>query len=255
MKFTPKPLTKTDDASRAKSTRSDWVKDVVGVVLFFTIAYFVLGWLGIAVAQWIPDRWEQKMAPAATLMTVNDDEVDLTRAQQIFDHLLDGEETRDLDYQLFVMNAPMPNAVAIPGGKVGVTPELLEIVTSDRGLAFVLAHELGHHEHRHPLRAMGRSLFLYTAAALVGDGSTLLSGALSISDSNFSRTQESAADDFALRLIHRKYGDTQGALELFKWMQENESEPAYQKYLGTHPLSKDRIATLERLAVELSNQE
>jgi len=252
MKFTPKPLTNTADISRGRVSASAVMKDVLSVALFLALSYVVLGWLGIAVAHWIPDRWEKKLAPVTSSILRDSDDLDLERAEGIFDRLLEGEVLRDLNYRLYAFRFPMPNAVAIPGGAVAVTPKLLEVVESERGLAFVLAHELGHHEHRHPLRALGRSLFLYAGAAMFGDAGTALQGALEVTECNFSREQERDADDFALRLVHRKYGGTDGALELFEWLVENENEPQYQKYFGTHPLSEDRIIDMKKLSLELS---
>src|SRR5690606_35172182 len=68
---------------------------------------------------------------------------------------------------LGVMASDELNALALPGGAIVVTRGLLDQV-DDAELAFVLAHELAHLEHRDNLRAIGRGLVLTVALSLVG---------------------------------------------------------------------------------------
>lgn len=256
MKFVPKQLVDTDDASRGKATPRTIAKDVLAVILFLIVAYVVLGWIGILVAEFIPDSWERKLGQishkeSVTLKPTNV----LYRAQVLLDRLREGESLRELDYRLIRLPIKGANAVAVPGGWIGVSPELAKQVATDIGLAFVLAHELGHHQYRHALRALGRSLLLYSAAALFGGNANFLTSALDISESRYSRKQEREADEFALRLVHRKFGTTDGATEFFRWVSGHHTEHRVQKYFGTHPLTEDRIAYLRELGAELDGAE
>lgn len=80
----------------------------------------------------------------------------------------------------------------------------MEVVETEMGLAFVVAHELGHHQNRHALRILGRMLLLHTVAAMFGNSKNLLDSALNVSESGFSRKQEREADKFAFHLVHRQ---------------------------------------------------
>ena len=202
-------------------------------------------------AHYIPDSWERKLGSIPNFLESKNSTARLERTQEILDNLMGDEELRDLNYKLFLFPLGTPNAVAIPGGSIGVSDSLLDQVESDIGLAFVIAHELGHHHHRHVLRALGRSLFLRVGASAFGQTSSAIDSALSFTDKNFSRKQEREADDFAIRLIYKKYGTTEGALEFFNWIIENNTEHGFQQYFGSHPLTKDRIKTLKALAEEL----
>ena len=51
-------------------------------------------------------------------------------------------------FKVHVRKAPTVNAVSLPGGHIIVFTGLLNRVTSENELAFVLAHEMGHYAHR-----------------------------------------------------------------------------------------------------------
>lgn len=75
-------------------------------------------------------------------------------------------------FELALVEEEEPNAMALPGGAILLTSGLLETVDSENGLAFVLAHELGHYAHRDHLRSLSRGLALGAVMALVtGSGS------------------------------------------------------------------------------------
>ena len=50
MKYVPKPLKQTADASKGDVSRRIYLKETASVLIFFVLAYFVLGWLGILLA-------------------------------------------------------------------------------------------------------------------------------------------------------------------------------------------------------------
>ena len=68
----------------------------------------------------------------------NQDHPELERAQALFERLIHQPGLRPLPYKFFLLNMSQPNAVAMPGGAVGVTSALLRAVTSETGLALVL---------------------------------------------------------------------------------------------------------------------
>ncbi|MBE0544842.1 MAG: M48 family metallopeptidase [Verrucomicrobia bacterium] len=252
MKYIPKPLVETADISRGKTTLKSFLKSALSVVLVLAVLYFVLGLLGEFLARTLPDRWECKLSRAATILAQSDSNA-VQRAQDILAKLTAEEALRQLDYRVFVIELGSPNAVAVPGGGIGLTPELLEAVRSEAGLAFVIAHELGHHQHRHILRGLGRRLILGLAAALLFnyDGLSSVDAAFRLAETGYSRRQERAADEFALRLVHQKYGDLQEALEFFEQLQRTNGDPLWQKYAGSHPLTAERLEHLREFGRQL----
>ena len=254
MKFIPKPLVETADISRGKPTLKSFLKSAVSAVLVLALLYLFLGLVAELLARTIPDRWERQLSGAFPESTGADTNA-MTRAAGILERLTKGESLRELDYHLFLFQQESPNAVAVPGGGIGVTAALLETVKSDAGLAFVLAHELGHHQHRHILRSLGRRLIIRTAAAMLlnYDGLSSVDTAFQLAESGYSRRQERAADEFALRLVHEKYGQAAGAMEFFEKIQEHRGDGLWMKYAGSHPPTAERLRYLRELAMQLKD--
>jgi predicted Zn-dependent protease len=153
---------------------------------------------------------------------------------------------------------PEPNAVAVPGGGVGVTQGLLDRVQTETGLAMVLAHELGHHQHRHALKRIGRGLIFTIALGLIlgGDVASVAQIGLDVAETSYSRGQETESDEFGLRRLFQTYGTTEGCLEFFEMMQkefETDSQ-RWMAFFSTHPLTSERIAHLRELAGELEKR-
>jgi beta-barrel assembly-enhancing protease len=257
MKFVPKTLVDTADISRGRTGIRLFFRNTLLVAGFFLFLYLFLGFMGEVLARYIPDGWERRLAVA--LPFGNDAEDERIRpAREILDRLLAQEEDlRDLDYSLFVVDWEIPNAIAVPGGGIGVTPPLLELVASERGLAFVLAHELGHHQHRHIPRRLGRGL-VYGLAGAVFFGSDILSPVRSVYDmaeTGYSRRQEREADEYALDLVYAVYGEVDGSLEFFEMMMQADDNSRWRQYFHTHPLTEERIRYLRDRAAKLPDPE
>ncbi len=97
-----------------------------------------------------------------------------------------------------------PNALALPGGVLVLTDQLVELVgRDDQVLVAVLAHEIGHLRHRHGLRMLVQVTVLGGLSALVlGDFSTVLAGApVLLGQASYSRQAEREADAEAVRLL------------------------------------------------------
>ncbi|RJG55628.1 LysM peptidoglycan-binding domain-containing protein [Sphingobium terrigena] len=119
------------------------------------------------------------------------------------------------DFTVSLLNSPVNNAFAIPGGYIYVTRQLMALMNDEAELAGVLGHEVGHVAARHGQRrqqaaqrnAIGGALLGVLTGALLGDsgfagliqkgigtGSQLLT-------LRFSRTQEYEADDLGIRYL------------------------------------------------------
>jgi Zn-dependent protease with chaperone function len=97
-----------------------------------------------------------------------------------------------------------PNAFALPGGTVVMTDELVALLDGhDETILGVLAHELGHVQHRHGMRALVQlSLVSAATAVALGDFSSVLAGAPALlAQMGYSRDAEREADAYAARLL------------------------------------------------------
>ncbi len=97
-----------------------------------------------------------------------------------------------------------PNALALPGGTIVMTDEMVQLVDNNTDvLTAVLAHEMGHLQHRHGMRMLVQVMLLGTVSSvLLGDFSTVLAGgAALVGQSHYSRQAEREADAAAVRIL------------------------------------------------------
>jgi Zn-dependent protease with chaperone function len=149
-----------------------------------------------------------------------------------------------------VISLALPNAFALPGGKVYVTDGLLQRARNPDEVAGVIAHELGHVYHRDSLRKIiqtGGSSFLI--GLLFGDitgASAVIFATRSMIDASYSREAESEADAFAAETMH-KLGRSPKPMGEFLLRITGAQAKKSITILSSHPLSEDRLATLTKL--------
>lgn len=105
---------------------------------------------------------------------------------------------------LFRQSAIGPNALALPGGPIIMTDELVQLVGRDEQvITAVLAHEISHVRRRHGLRMLVQVTLLSGLAALVlGDFSSVLAGApVILGHASYSREAEREADQDAVTTL------------------------------------------------------
>ncbi len=119
------------------------------------------------------------------------------------------------DFTISLLNSPVNNAFAIPGGYVYVTRQLTALMNSEAELAGVLGHEVGHvaaqHGQRRQKAATRNSILGVLGQVLVGAvaGDSAVGGLLQrgigtgaqLLTLRFSRTQEYEADDLGIRYL------------------------------------------------------
>jgi Zn-dependent protease with chaperone function len=170
--------------------------------------------------------------------------------------------------RLLVRNSPRlgANAIALPDGTIVVTDWMVRLVQTrsnqlDEGgkeqLAAVLAHEVGHIEHRHAARAMtGSSLMAALSAALFGDFSAVAAGVPAVlTQMQYSRDMELDADDYAVAQLQRQGRSPIAFIQALQALESQapkaSSTPRWLKttmsYMATHPDTAERIERLEGL--------
>jgi Zn-dependent protease with chaperone function len=255
MNIEPRVPGATADISRAKVPRKTWWKEVAGFLAGLVLVYFLFGWIANAIAARCPDSWEAKLAGVGDTWAGKDDgrrdEVAGEKiARDAFRKILEASgPKRELEYKLVVTGKGNgPNAFAAPGGWIVLTPELLEMVESEPGIAFVLAHELGHHEHRHILKRISRTLVFSAALSMLSQeaGSGLMNSSVKFDQLAFSRSHEREADEYALSATREIYGRDPRVLEFFEKMIE-ESPEFLPAMFSTHPSTKERLESLREL--------
>lgn len=163
----------------------------------------------------------------------------------------------DLAYQFAVLDTPVINAFAVPGGYIYVTRGILALMNSEAELAVVLGHELGHVNARHSVRKMSQ-LMLVQIGLVVGsalsDTFAKLSGVAGIGIQllflKFSRNDEYQADQLGVD-YSRKGGYNPGKMvDFFASLQKMGDLSGGQSlpgFLSTHPLTTNRIKEVEEM--------
>lgn len=142
------------------------------------------------------------------------------------------------------------NALALPGGPVLITDELVKLLPTDHAIAGVLGHELGHIEHRHSLQRLVRSsLWLATIMVYIGDETgvqDLLGGSVfALIDSGYSRDDEREADDDGVRIATAAGYSQTGLADAFDAMLKDCGPScAEASVLSSHPGLTERINKL-----------
>ena len=146
-----------------------------------------------------------------------------------------------------VLKTQVPNAFALPGGKVFLFNGLLARANDPDEVAGVLAHELGHVMHRDNTRNMiysGGTTFLI--GLLFGDvtgSGALVFASRSLFTASYSREAEQNADDFSISVMHRLGRPTKPMGELIFRITGNQADKTLS-ILANHPLTEDRLKHL-----------
>jgi Zn-dependent protease with chaperone function len=144
-----------------------------------------------------------------------------------------------------------PNALALPGGTIILTDELVELMPGDTDAVLgVLAHEFGHVRLRHGMRQLLQASAVGLAAsAAFGDYGTLITAApVLLATLGYSRAAEREADQDSVRLMRTAGISPRAMVAFFE---------AMQRWRGTHKERDDDVlgiafsshpATAERIA-------
>lgn len=162
----------------------------------------------------------------------------------------------------------VPNAWALPGGKVAVYTGILKFTKDEDGLATVIGHEVAHALQRHGNERVSRGWIdqalqvgAIAAAATGGVDPGFTQGFLSAYGVGvslpFNRLQESEADTVGLILMAKAGYDPRASVDFWermsgcprKWIGKLcfRSGAGVPEFLSTHPSDENRIKHLERL--------
>ena len=160
-------------------------------------------------------------------------------------------------YQVTVLDSPVVNAFALPGGYVYVTRGLMALANSEAELAAVIGHEIGHVEARHSSQrqtaAIGTSILGALVAALIDHpiGDTLVDLGNQGILAGYSRGQELEADELGVRYLaaagYSPYAEAWilqamgGQTALHAKIEEQEYDPSAVDWFGSHPPSAKRV--------------
>jgi predicted Zn-dependent protease len=170
----------------------------------------------------------------------------------------------NLPFEFVVINDSVPNAWALPGGKLAINRGLLTELKSEAELAAVLSHEIVHAAARHGAKSIEQGTLLAAGAVIV---SVLASdqkhsdiidyatqGSAALISLRFSREHELEADHYGISYMVRAGYDPKAAVELqetFVRLSGNKSANWLTGMFATHPPSQERVDANRKQAAGL----
>ena len=183
---------------------------------------------------------------------------------------LAGHTEQQYPYRFTVLDSPIVNAFALPGGYVYLSRGLLAIASNEAEVAGVLAHELGHVVARHSAERQGASQLASLGILLGALGAQALGlpgneiaqigqTVAGLAISGYSRDQESEADQLGVRYMSRAGYDPEGMVTFLSTLREQSrleaqmagrSPDSVDQYnmTATHPRTIDRVREAQAIA-------
>jgi predicted Zn-dependent protease len=165
------------------------------------------------------------------------------------------DDTKQWDWRLTLIDAPILNATCAPGGKITFYTGIIEQLNlNDDEIAAIMGHEIAHalreHGRERLSQAMAQNLVVNVAMAAAGGYGSAVSAANQVAYYVFtlpnSRDNESEADAIGLELAARAGYNPMGAITVWQKMIQATKNKS-PEFLSTHPSGKTRIEKLSAL--------
>lgn len=169
-----------------------------------------------------------------------------------------------LPYEIVVLNSGVPNAWALPGGKMAINRGLLLEMEDEAQLAAVLGHEIVHAAARHGAKQMSQAQLLGATVQIAGVAANgtgygqLASAGASLGaqawQAHYSRGDELEADKYGIQYMHALGYSAQGAVELqetFVRLSQGKGASGLDAFFSSHPPSQQRVEANQKMANQL----
>ena len=170
----------------------------------------------------------------------------------------------DMPYEFVVLNSSVPNAWALPSGKIAINRGLLVQLEDEAQLASVLGHEIVHAAARHSVQRMQTGMLINAGMAGVGialadsDWAQLAMGGAAVGAqlalAQYGQADELESDHYGIRYMVKASYDPMAAVELqqlFVKLSEGRESSFVSGLFATHPPSQTRVDRNLELAQKL----
>jgi predicted Zn-dependent protease len=198
---------------------------------------------------------QEAMAQVDAAMGLYDDPALQAYVDSVGQAMAAVSERPELPWTFKIVDDPVINAFALPGGPVYLARGIMAHFNSEAEMASVLGHEIGHITARHSVEQISRAqlmqIGLVASVVLVpelrpfGDA---LGGGLGILFLKFGRDDESQSDELGFRYMTRLGYDPQGAVDMFEILerQRDASGGTVPEWQSTHPDPGNRVIAAEQ---------
>ncbi|MFD3001473.1 M48 family metalloprotease [Pontibacter toksunensis] len=166
----------------------------------------------------------------------------------------------NLNYSFKIVDSPVINAFAVPGGYVYFTRGIMAHFNNEAQFAGVLGHEIGHITARHSAQQQSKtvlaqgglilgSILAPQVAQQLGNAASQSLGLLFL---KFGRDDERESDRLGVEYSSKIGYDAEEMADFFITLQRTQEQngAAIPSFLSTHPNPEDRYETVNKLAFE-----
>jgi predicted Zn-dependent protease len=195
---------------------------------------------------------------------VYDEKPELNRLVDRIGHQLAAASERpNLPWTFTLLDTPMVNAMALPGGYIYVTRGMIERINSEDELAGVIGHEIAHVTARHAAQQISRSQLaqfgLVLGAVVAGPEVLQQYGQLAqlgvgLLFQRYSRQHETQADLLGTGYMAEAHYNPIGAERMLMTLQRLDKNPAggIDRYFMSHPDPAKRVRDVHQKVTELT---
>jgi predicted Zn-dependent protease len=161
-----------------------------------------------------------------------------------------------LPWSFTVIDDPVVNAFALPGGPIYVSRGIMAYFNSEAELAAVLGHEIAHVTARHSASQMSRQQLyggLLVGASIfnqtVAQNAELLQQGMGLLFLRYGRADETQADDLGFRYMAQGGYDQREMVKVFQMLDRtspSSAEGRPPQWLSSHPDPGNRVAATEQ---------
>jgi len=165
----------------------------------------------------------------------------------------------NLDYHFKILDVPVVNAFAVPGGYVYFTRGILAVVNSEAELTGLVGHEIGHITARHSAKQYSKAQLAQLGLGMgsIFADSSIISGMAQLGMGmlflRFSRDNERQADDLGVEYSSKLgYDATHMAIffETLERMNPGSDRSGLPGWFSTHPSPENRVPAVRKKAKE-----
>lgn len=223
---------------------------VLGLIIVFGLPF-----MGELIGANVPIEVEKSLGKSYYNQFIGSSKIDSGKTLAINKLIKNYKLSSTYEINLTVVESDQKNAFALPGGYIVVFSGIIDEMDQPEQLIGLLSHEVTHINHRHSMRALGRSLSSYLLFSwIVGDAagitSVLVENYNQFLALSYSRDLEADADKTGAELMIKNKVDPKGMIGLMEILKK-EDKGQEQEFLQTHPLTENRIISLKS---QLSNQ-
>lgn len=202
----------------------------------------------------------QTTAALELLYGVDKDPAMNARLNRVAERIAAVSDRRDLSYKFKILNMKEVNAFAVPGGAIYVTSEMMNFLSSDSELAFVLGHEMGHQVGRHSIKALEKAMLIdffirNSKIGVIENNQKALEIANAFLSLQYSRANEFESDRYGFKYATMTGYNPYASVSFFDKLKnkyEKEKTPAFLRLFQTHPSTHDRLVEAQNMAVGYS---